>query len=125
MRLILDVGALVGVDRDQRDVMVRIRVAQRRATAVHTSAAVVAQVWRDGARQAGLARVLAGVQEHALDQGSARSVGRLLRESGTSDVVDAHVALLAEADDVVLTSDEPDIQRLLDARQVKGRVVRV
>ncbi len=45
-----------------------------------------------------------------------RRVGELLARSGTADVVDAHRAWLVGAGDTVLTSDGPDIRRLLAAR---------
>jgi hypothetical protein len=69
----------------------------------------VAQVWRDGARQARLASVLMGVEVHALDDG--RAVGVLLAGSGGSDVVDAHVVFLGAAlSQRVLTGDPDDLE---------------
>jgi uncharacterized protein YaiI (UPF0178 family) len=38
----------------------------------------------------------------------------LLGRTRTSDITDAAIALLADADDVVLTSDAGDIEHLLD-----------
>ena len=45
--LVLDAGALVAIDRDDRSMIARLRVAQQRRVALHTNAMVVAQVWRD------------------------------------------------------------------------------
>lgn len=57
--------------------------------------------------------------------GVERSIGELLAKSGTSDVVDAHVALLVETGDRLLTSDTDDLERLLDASGVSALVVAV
>lgn len=122
MALVLDAGALIAVDRQDRAVGAMLRVAQRERIPVRTSAAVVSQVWRDSARQANLARTLAGVDERPLDRPAARSVGRLLKSSRTSDPIDAHFALLVAAGDAVLTSDEADIRVLLAARKVRANI---
>ena len=90
-----------------------------------TSAGAVAQVWRDGRRQANLARVLPGVDVVALDQMGAEKVGELLRQNRTDDVGDGHVTLLVQPQDQVLTSDEPDIKGLLRTRRVKATIIQV
>lgn len=102
-----------------------LRLLQRDGVPLHTSGAVVAQVWRDGRRQANLARVLPGVDVAPLDEVAAKRAGELLAANRTSDVTDAHVALLVQPDDMVLTSDEPDIRALLRTRRIKARLVRV
>jgi hypothetical protein len=122
---VLDAGALIAIDKRDRKVGAMLRVLQRDGVPVRTSAAAVAQVWRDGRRQANLARVLPGVNIAALDDIAARRVGELLRGSDSSDLVDAHVALLVPQDGSVLTSDDQDIRALLRARRVKARVVHV
>jgi hypothetical protein len=76
-------------------------------------------------RRANLARTLTGIDVIAIEQTSGRRVGELLAESGTSDILDGHVALLGTADDTVLTSDPEDIQRLLDARSVSATLARI
>lgn len=125
MTAVLDAGALIAIDRRDRSVGAMLRVLQRAGVPVHTSAGAVAQVWRDGRRQANLARVLSGVEIAALDGVVARRVGELLRASGSTDLVDAHAALLVPPDGTILTSDDADIQALLRARRVKARVVHV
>jgi len=78
-------------------------------------APVVAQAWRDGTRQAQLARMLNGCDVPALDHTLARSVGQLLGQAKTSDPVDGAVAVLAaDLGAVIVTSDPGDIQHLLD-----------
>ena len=74
----------------------------------NTTHPVVAQVWRGGARQARLAAFLQTLTVHSFDDGP--SVGRLLALSGTSDVVDAHLVILAlRLGDDILTGDTDDL----------------
>ncbi len=122
MRAILDAGALVAVDRRDRLFGAQLRVLQQQGTPVRVSSAVVGQVWRDGARQANLARVLVGVGVEALGRGDGRRIGELLAIAGSADVVDAHVALMAAPADLVLTSDPGEIRTLLQARGVPARI---
>ncbi|MGH7284305.1 MAG: hypothetical protein ACRELY_22485 [Polyangiaceae bacterium] len=124
MRVVLDAGALVAVDRADRRVGAMLRVLEQRRIPLSTSAAVVAQVWRNGSRQALLAKVLQGVAVRALGVGDDRSIGELLAATRTSDVVDGHVALLAGDGDVVMTSDPSDLRKLLDARRVDALVMK-
>jgi hypothetical protein len=123
VRVVLDAGALVATDRRDRVIGAQLRVLQQQATPLRTSAAVVGQVWRDGRKQANLARVLAGVGVEPLGEG--KQIGELLGQTGSADVVDAHVALLVTPGDLVLTSDPGDIRTLLQATGVAARVQRV
>ena len=123
MGVVLDAGALVAIDRGDRETN---RVLHKtRAGGVRTSCAVVAQVWRDGARQARLALALRGIDVVPLDEEADRRIGELLRATGTADVVDGHIALMVRPGDFVATSDVGDIGRLLDARRVRAELVRV
>lgn len=125
MTAVLDAGALIAIDKRDRRVGAMLRVLQRDGVPLRTSAAAVAQVWRDGRRQANLARVLPGVDIATLDDVTAKRVGELLRDSASTDLVDAHVALLVPPDATVLTSDEEDLKALLGTRRVKARIVHV
>lgn len=58
---VLDSGALIAIDRRERAVGAKLRILRIRGAPLRTSAAAVAQVWRNGSRQANLARVLAGI----------------------------------------------------------------
>jgi hypothetical protein len=122
---LLDAGALVAIEKRDRRLAAMLRVIQQAGHPVRTSAAVVAQVWRGGPRQANLSRILTGVAIRALDVGDGRQAGELQGRAGTSDVVDAHLALMIGPGDQVLTSDPDDIDRLLDIRGVDATVVRV
>jgi hypothetical protein len=125
LALVLDAGGLDAVDRLDRNVGALLRVAQQERMPVRTSAAVVAQVWRDGSRQANLARVPAGVDAVSLDGNTGRAVGEVLALSNTVDVVDGHLGSIVRSGDTVLTSDSADITRVLNARKVDATVRRV
>ena len=122
MKTVLDAGALVAVDRRDRMIGAQLRVLQHLRTPIRVSSAVVGQVWRDGRKQANLARVLAGVGVEALGKDDGRRIGELLAQAASEDVVDAHVALITDHADLVLTSDPGDIHQLLQARGVSARV---
>jgi hypothetical protein len=116
--VVLDAGGLIAIARQVPTVGALLRVAQRDHIPVRTSAAALAQVWRDGTRQANLARVLTGVDIATLDGIAGRRVGELLGQSDRSDVVDGHVALITQQGDTVLTCDYDDIEHLLGHRDV-------
>lgn len=118
MKLILDAGAFVAVEKRDRRIGAMLRVLQQRRTPVRTSSAVVAQIWRDGHKQVAISRLLAGVDTRPLAPDDDKRTGELLAVARTNDVVDGHVALLAEDGDFVMTSDKRDIERLLDARGI-------
>ncbi len=80
------------------------------------------QVWRDGRKQANLARLLARIGIEELGGQDGKRVGELLALAGSADVADAHVALMTAHADLVLTSDPVDIRKLLQARRVPARV---
>jgi hypothetical protein len=122
VKAVLDAGALVAVDRRDRMIGAQLRVLQQQGTPIRVSAAVVGQVWRDGRKQANLARVLTGVGIEALAKDDGRRIGELLALAAAADVVDAHVALMAANADLILTSDPGDIRQLLQARGVSARV---
>jgi hypothetical protein len=114
-RLVLDAGALLAWDRRDRAVAARLEAARRRGLDLRTTAIVLAQVWRDGARQANLARLLKGTEVVAVDERLGREAGALLARSGTDDPIDATVVIVAAPGDRVLTSDPGDIRLLADA----------
>ncbi len=89
-----------------------IELALANGGILHAPAGVVAQVWRDGRRQARLARLLgAGVLVvEPLDRAEAQAAGVLCGQTGTDDVIDASVALLARRNRArVVTSDSTDL----------------
>jgi hypothetical protein len=99
-----------------------LTAARKLGMDVVTSAPVVGQVWRDGRRQALVARLLAGTRVHAPDEVAARAAGEALAATRTSDVVDALLAVLTQDGDTVLTSDPGDLERLLTARRMRANI---
>ena len=109
--MIFDAGFLISVDRNERAAQAFLTAAQRRKTSLHTTDPVVGQVWRNGARQARLAKFLSATTIHPFDNG--REVGELLARSRTSDVVDAQLVVLAlRLSDAILTGDTEDLTAL-------------
>ncbi len=98
---------------------------QARSIPLVSSGAVISHVYRDGARQASLSKLFRAISVSPLDLSLGKQIGQLLANAGTSDVVDAHVALLAQDGDRVLTSDPNDIRDLLKARKVRAQVIEV
>jgi hypothetical protein len=114
--LILDSGALVAVDRDDRAMVARLRAAQRHGLELRSNAMVIAQVWRDRhGRQANLSRLLRAVDVRAVTPQDGRDAGALQAAAGTADPIDATVVLLAAPGDRILTSDVGDLTRLAEA----------
>ena len=122
MKAVLDAGALVAIDRRSRLIGAQLRVLQQQGTPIRVSSAVVGHVWRDGRKQANLARVLVGIGIEPLGKDDGKRIGELLALAGTADIVDAHVALMTAHADLVLTSDPGDIRELLQARRTSARV---
>lgn len=121
--LVLDAGAFVAVDRGDRAMMARLRVAQGAGLELRTTGVVVTEVWRDPAgRQTNLAQLLKAVDIKAVDDHLGRQAGVLLGQAGTADAVDASVVAVAATGDRVLTSDPGDIRSLVVA---SGRSVLV
>ncbi len=127
MKVVLDSGALIAVERRASALLTDVReLARNGAGTPEVPASVVAQVWRGGAgRQAPLAAFLARCRVGVLDESRARRVGLLLADSGTTDIADAHVVVTAESGDLIITSDPVDIARLAVAagKQVRIAVV--
>ena len=109
--VVLDAGALIALDRGLATVRGYILLADRAKVTLSTSSAVVAQVWRGGARQARLARLLGSNlfrPELPLDPDAGRRIGILAATTGSRDVVDGHVAISRTR--IVMRSFSPAIQ---------------
>lgn len=90
-----------------------------------TAAPVIAQAWRGGGRQTRLARLLPMMDVRTTGVGEARAAGELLVASGTADVVDALLALVAVPGDQLFTSDPGDLRMLVAHRAIPVTVVPV
>ena len=110
-----DTGALIAFERGDRRIVAIVARALARREAVMVPAGVVGQVWRDGRRQARLARLLGSpiVQVEPLDDRRARIAGQICGVARTADVIDASVVACARAHrHAVVTSDARDLRRL-------------
>jgi hypothetical protein len=122
--LVLDAGALVAVDRDDRAMIARLRVAHEHGVQLRSNAMVVAQVWRDShGRQVNLARLLRALDVRAVDDHDGRRAGVLLGLTGTTDPIDATVVLLADPGDRIVTSDPDDLTQLAEAAESRAVIV--
>lgn len=114
--LVLDAGALIAVDRGERAMAARLRIAQREGFDLRTTGIVIAEAWRDaGGRQVELARLLKAVDVTAVGDRLGRDAGALLGKVGAGDAPDATVVAAAASGDRILTSDPGDIGALVTA----------
>ena len=126
MSLVLDAGALIAVERDDRDTIALIKQELLSGRPPITHGGIVGQVWRGGGRrQANLARLLPGLDVVALDVTLGRRAGVLLGRTRLDDVMDAALVLLAQDGDVVITSDPDDLVPLSHATGVHVDIVPV
>ena len=115
MSLVLDAGALIAIERDDRYTAAVIEVARQDGRDIIVPAGVVGQAWRGGSRQARLARLLNArdVVVESLTDAGARAAGVLCGAVGAADVIDASVVLAARRHHAsVISSDRPDLRQL-------------
>lgn len=124
MTLVLDSGALIALERNERPMWVRLKAAHAGGEMPLTHAGVLGQVWRGDPRQARLASALQGADVKALEETLGRSAGVLLGVAGLTDVIDAAVVLLASDGDEIVTSDPDDLALLAAAADKDLEVVR-
>ncbi|MDT7539992.1 MAG: hypothetical protein QOI82_3577 [Actinomycetota bacterium] len=113
--LTLDAGALIELERRSATVVALLDRGSARRLPVRIPATVLAQVWRGGARQPRLGRLIRaeGTEIVTFDEETAKAVGELLAFSRTDDVVDASVVMCARLHgDRIVTSDVDDLRRL-------------
>ena len=121
--LVLDAGALIALDRGNRDMHSEIRATRLSGAPVRTSPMALAQAWRDGKRQARLASAMRDIDARVITGEDGRQGGELLAASGTSDAIDATVALLARSGDLLYTSDPGDLRKLCGAAGIRAVVI--
>jgi len=110
-----DTGMLVALDRNEREAWVVLRRLVNRGEVPTIPTVVTAQAWRDGRRQAQLARALGDCRPESLSEELARNAGELCRRSRTSDIVDAVVIESAgRRNDDVYTGDTGDLEHLTE-----------
>jgi len=126
MNLVLDSGALIALERNDRVMWGRLTLAVRAGAVPTTHGGVVGQVWRgNGARQALLALILANTDVRALDETLGRASGALLAKTQRRDVIDAALVLLANDGDRIYTSDSADIAELAASTGRHVEIIRV
>jgi len=113
LSLLLDSGALIALERNDRPMWRRLKATWLANDVPVTHGGVVGQVWRGrGPQQARLAQALAGVDVRPLDDGLGRAAGVLLARAGADDVIEAALVLLARDGDEIATSDVDDLEPL-------------
>jgi hypothetical protein len=97
---VLDAGALVGFERNDRRVVAPRGRALHHGDGLVVPAGVVGQAWRDGARQVRLVRLLGSPVCHvvALDDVLARAAGQLCGASNTADVIGSAIVAADNGD---------------------------
>jgi predicted nucleic acid-binding protein len=112
--LVLDAGALIGVERGSRVLAVLIEQIHELDGETIIPASALAQVWRGGPTSARLAQLIGGSDIDILSEERAKEIGVRLGARSGSDVTDAHVACCAiERRSPVATSDRDDIEALI------------
>jgi predicted nucleic acid-binding protein len=119
--MILDAGALIALERNDRAMIARLVAAHAADDDLRSNPMVIAQVWRGTRRQANLARLLAMIDVIPIDDTLGRRCGELLAKTSTADPIDASVVLTAVDGETIVTSDVDDIQQL--ARAARRRVL--
>ncbi len=94
MTVVIDSGPLIDIDKGGPSAG-RLLAMIESDTPVVVSAGVVAQVVRNPSRQARLMRAIRMLEVAPVEEWS--QIGRLLAASRTADVVDGHVAVLAQS----------------------------
>lgn len=126
-RMVLDAGALIQVDRKRHSqVLADCRDAVKRGVRPLIPSVALAQVWRDSEGQHDLAVLMRMSIVVPFDTETAKDVGSLLSRSGTSDIVDGAVVMLAmEHGAAAVTSDPDDIAALAGAADFRIPLITV
>ena len=117
--MILDAGVFIALDNPaQRQVIVALieRLHKQQST-IFTTETVLAQAWRNPARQAAMSLLVKTTT--ILPFGDSKAIGIRCAQTSTSDVVDADLAILSDVlDETILTTDPKDM-RALGAKHVE------
>jgi predicted nucleic acid-binding protein len=118
--LVLDAGVLIAHERGDRSPAAWLDRAAREGVDVAVAAPTIAEVWRDGSRQARLARLLNVCRIIDCDRQLARSGGEIMARASSRETLDAIVvatALLVGG--AVVTDDLADLTPLGTAAGVR------
>ena len=118
-----DTGALIAAERNDRAMWALHAGFLAEEVVPTVPAAVLAEAWRGGSRQAVLARFLVLCDVEDLTERQARDVGVLVGKSGNDDVVDVAVVEGAiRRRDAVVTSNPTHIRGIADAVRARLRI---
>ncbi len=125
MIIVVDAGGLIAAERGSNRLAL-LHKLDRNAQFI-VPVCVVAQVWRDGRRQARLARFLNGCEIVGVAADAGQRLGALLGAAATDDVVDATVidTAVQYSASMVATSDPADMRRLVQTSSVALEIVAV
>jgi predicted nucleic acid-binding protein len=122
--LVLDAGVLIAHDRGDRFAAAWFARASGEGVDLAVAGPTIEEAWRDGTRQARLARLLQACRVVDCDAALARAAGQALAKARSSNTIDAIVTATAHRlSGVVLTDDLNDIEPL--ARIMDVRVARL
>jgi hypothetical protein len=116
--IVLDTGALIALECNDRALWAALKVAAMRGKDVVVPSTALAQAWRGSSAQARLAKALQHCTIAPFDD-RPRAVGELCGRARTKDICDAHVAIVACSGDVLYTSDASDMRYLLSTLGAK------
>ena len=118
-----DTGALVAAERNSRQ-MWALHAGYLAEEVIPTvPAAVLAEAWRGGSRQASLSRLLRLCDTEPMSENLAKDVGVLAGKSGHDDIVDVSVVEGAvRRGDAVVTSNVTHIRTIAEAAGATLRI---
>ena len=112
---VYDTGVLIAAERNERLIWAVHRRILERGIRPVVPATVLAQAWRGGP-QPHLSRFLRGCDVHDFTEAVGRAVGAVLRKTGSGDIVDAGVVVLAQRRrQDVITGDPGDLGAIAGA----------
>jgi predicted nucleic acid-binding protein len=121
---VYDAGALIALDKNDRRMWARHKLALDDERDIHVPAIVIGQAWRDARRQVELWQALAGCRVDPVGLDASKAAGVLCGKAGTADVVDATVVVTAAAvRAIVWTSDYREIGALASVSGMRPKLV--
>lgn len=119
--IVLDAGSLISAEARSRILWTLYDESLSTGQELVVTTPVLAQVWRDGRRQAVINRFLRRCVVDKPSEKAAKRAGELLGRTGTSDAVDAIVVATAveRGATMILTTDPDDLKALVEATGVK------
>jgi len=121
MNIVLDTGAVIASESNDRAFTALLLAAQKQRSRILLPATVVAESWRGPGTSPLVGRLLKTVDAFPhLDVSSAKRTGDLLAKSQTVSIVDGNVVevALTHIPATIVTSDPNDIRHLLQSAGV-------